>query len=34
VEKAKKFYRDDLSANVWWPSDLPEEKLQELYKKN
>ena len=34
LEKAKKFYRDDLSANVWWPSDLPEEKLQELYKKN
>lgn len=34
VEKAKKYYRDDLSANVWWPSELPEEKLQELYKKN
>jgi ribose transport system substrate-binding protein len=34
VETAKKYYRDDLSANVWWPSELPEEKLQELYKKN
>lgn len=33
VEKAKKYYRDDLSANVWWPSELPEEKLQELYGK-
>ena len=34
LDKVKKYYRDDLSANVWWPSDLPEEKLQELYKKN
>lgn len=33
VEKAKKYYRDDLSANVWWPTELSEEKLQELYKK-
>ncbi len=24
-------YRADLSANVWWPSELSEEKLQELY---
>ena len=31
VEKAKQFYRADLSANVWWPSELPEEKLIELY---
>ena len=22
-----------LSANVWWPTELPEEKLQELYSK-
>lgn len=33
VEKAKQYYRDDLSANVWWPTELPEEKLQELYGK-
>ena len=33
VEKAKTYYRDDLSANVWWPSELTEEKLQELYGK-
>jgi len=31
VEKAAKYYRADLSANVWWPSELPEEKLKELY---
>jgi ribose transport system substrate-binding protein len=31
VEKAKKYYRADLSANVWWPSELTEEKLIELY---
>ena len=31
VEKAAEYYRDDLSANVWWPTELPEEKLQELY---
>ncbi|HLQ18909.1 MAG TPA: hypothetical protein VK146_08005, partial [Tabrizicola sp.] len=31
VEKAKQYYRADLSANVWWPSELSEEKLQELY---
>lgn len=31
VEKAKQFHRADLSANVWWPSELPEEKLIELY---
>jgi ribose transport system substrate-binding protein len=34
LEKVKKYYRDDLSANVWWPSELSEEKLQELYGKN
>ncbi len=30
-EKASTYYRADLSANVWWPSELPEEKLIELY---
>ena len=30
-DKAAEFYRADLSANVWWPSELPEEKLIELY---
>ena len=33
IEKAKKYYRDDLSANVWWPSELSEEELKELYGK-
>lgn len=33
VEKAGQYYRDDLSANVWWPSELSEEQLQELYGK-
>lgn len=33
IEKAKKYYRPDLSANVWWPTELSEEKLQELYGK-
>jgi ribose transport system substrate-binding protein len=33
IEWAKEYYRDDLSANVWWPSSLSEEKLQELYHK-
>ncbi|MCR9239313.1 MAG: substrate-binding domain-containing protein [Alphaproteobacteria bacterium] len=33
VDKAATYYRDDLSANVWWPTELPEEKLQELYSK-
>jgi ribose transport system substrate-binding protein len=33
VEKAKEYYRPDLSANVWWPTELSEEKLQELYGK-
>jgi len=33
VEKAKKYYREDLTANVWWPTELPEKKLQELYGK-
>lgn len=31
--KAKKYYRDDLSANVWWPSELPEDLLQKYYAK-
>ncbi|MDY8109395.1 substrate-binding domain-containing protein [Fulvimarina sp. 2208YS6-2-32] len=31
LEKAKQYYRDDLSANVWWPSELPEETLQRIY---
>jgi ribose transport system substrate-binding protein len=31
LEKVKKYYREDLSANVWWPTELPEEKLKELY---
>jgi ribose transport system substrate-binding protein len=34
VEKAKTYYRDDLSANVWWPSELSEEQLKEFYGKN
>lgn len=33
VEKAAEYYRPDLSANVWWPTELPEEKLLELYGK-
>lgn len=33
LEKTKTYYRDDLSANVWWPTELSEEKLQELYSK-
>ncbi len=32
-EKAAKYYRDDLSANVWWPSELPEDQLKEFYGK-
>ena len=31
VAKAAEYYRDDLSANVWWPTELPEKTLQELY---
>ncbi len=31
VDKAKEFHRPDLSANVWWPSELSEEELQEFY---
>ena len=33
LEKAKALYRDDLSANVWWPSELSEEQLKEFYAK-
>jgi len=31
LEKAKQYYRADLAPTVWWPTELPEEKLQELY---
>jgi len=31
IEKATQYYRSDLTANVWWPTELPEEKLLELY---
>lgn len=31
AEKAATYYRSDLSANVWWPTELPEETLQSLY---
>jgi ribose transport system substrate-binding protein len=31
IEKAKQYYRPDLSANVWWPTELPESKLKDLY---
>jgi ribose transport system substrate-binding protein len=33
LEDARKLYREDLSANAWWPSELSEEKLQEFYGK-
>lgn len=33
VDKAKKYYRDDLSANVWWPSELSEDQLKQFYGK-
>lgn len=33
LEKVKKYYRDDLSANVWWPSELSEEQLKQFYAK-
>lgn len=33
VEKVKQYYRDDLSANVWWPSELSEEQLKQFYAK-
>ncbi|MHA6645888.1 substrate-binding domain-containing protein [Mesorhizobium sp. A623] len=33
LEKAKKYYREDLSDAVWWPSELSEEKLKEYYGK-
>jgi ribose transport system substrate-binding protein len=28
---AKKYYRKDLNANVWWPTALPESDLQKYY---
>lgn len=31
AEKAAQYYRSDLSANVWWPTELTEETLQSLY---
>ena len=31
IETAQQYYRADLSANVWWPTELPEETLLELY---
>lgn len=31
LAKAKKYYRADLSANVWWPSSLSEQELQKYY---
>ncbi|NTA83815.1 ABC transporter substrate-binding protein [Agrobacterium tumefaciens] len=33
LEKVKTYYRDDLSANVWWPSELSEDQLKEFYSK-
>lgn len=33
MNKAKKAYRDDLSANVWWPTELSEQDLQKYYGK-
>ncbi|SEM05064.1 monosaccharide ABC transporter substrate-binding protein, CUT2 family [Variovorax sp. YR750] len=31
LAKVKKYYRSDLSANVWWPTELPESDLQKYY---
>ncbi|MCX5513991.1 ABC transporter substrate-binding protein [Kaistia algarum] len=31
IDKAKKYYRADLSANVWFPTSLSEEDLQKYY---
>lgn len=33
LETVKQYYRADLADTVWWPTELPEEKLQELYGK-
>jgi ribose transport system substrate-binding protein len=33
LAKAKKYYRDDLTANVWWPTELPEDQLKKFYGK-
>lgn len=33
LEKVKQYYRADLAPTVWWPTELSEEKLQELYGK-
>lgn len=31
LAKAKKYHRSDLSANVWWPTELPEADLKKHY---
>ena len=31
LDKVKKYYREDLSANVWWPSELSEDLLKQYY---
>jgi ribose transport system substrate-binding protein len=33
LNKVKKYYRADLSANVWWPTELSEQDLQKYYGK-
>jgi len=33
LDRVKETYRSDLSANVWFPTSLTEERLQELYGK-
>lgn len=33
IDKAKKYYRSDLSANAWFPSSLTEQELQSYYGK-
>lgn len=33
INKAKQYYRADLSANVWWPTELTEAQLQQYYGK-
>ncbi|MAY61869.1 MAG: ABC transporter substrate-binding protein [Rhizobiales bacterium] len=34
LEKAKSYYREDLSDAVWWPTELSEEQLKKWYAKN
>jgi ribose transport system substrate-binding protein len=31
LDAAKKLYRADLSANVWWPSQMTDEQLKQFY---